>query len=105
MRHLRNQHPELNIKIIPNFYWAPKLVEELVRLIGESIRKNNGLINQGLKAVDWNYVTNEFNNSTDCKMSLSRVKDKWNNLVNQLPEIDDSSEAIAKNWYDMFPFI
>jgi len=77
-------------------------VEELVRLVGENIRQNKSYVTKDVKAIDWIFVTNELNHSKVCKMSHIRVKDKWNNLVKQLPENEDyasESEPIEKNGY------
>ena len=45
VRHLRDKHPEICENIVPYVSWAAEQEEELVRLVGESIRKNKGNVN------------------------------------------------------------
>ena len=103
-RHFRRQHPNWCEKIAPYVLWSPADVEELVRLVGESIRKQKGNENCILKSIIWKFVANEMNRNrpNGCKLSNIQLSNKWNYLAKQLPENEDyalESEPIEKNEY------
>ena len=98
-RHIRIQHPKLCTKIVLSASWAPELVEELVRLAGESVCRNKGYISHGKTPINWKFVANELNSSTECKLSPEQIRNKWNHLVRRLPKNADKSESIETNAY------
>ena len=102
---MRSQHQNLCHEIVPCLSWSPDQEEELVRLVGESIRQNRGKkYMRGIRAIDWSYIANQMNRrsiSNACQLLPVQTKNKWDYLVNQLSmaPFEEEKEQSEINWY------
>ena len=101
-RHFRRRHKELSERSTPYVFWAPEREAELVRLVGEWIRKNDddgsaGCM-YGVKEIHWGPITDQLNRSNAGGRQLlrSQVRGKWNNMVYRLPKSKAPSREVAE---------
>ena len=86
LKHIRDRHPELTEMAAPYVFWSPEQEEELVRLVGESIRRNKDVrYLKGVKAINWDRIEEQMNRSNDWQLSSQQTKSKWGNMVTRLP--------------------
>ena len=62
--HIRTKHHELTEKIAPYMSWSPEQKEELVRLVGESVRQNKySVYMKGSKTINWDRIADQLNSN------------------------------------------
>ena len=108
LKHIRDRHPELTEMAAPYVFWSPEQEEELVRLVGESIRRQkDSKYMKGVKEINWVHIAKQMNHLCGSRlgqMTSKQAKSKWDRMIKNLPKeakfsLVEKEERSEKNGY------